>query len=163
VRCGCTSGYSARVATLTVCRWWANNEETCEINGVDETRRSLRHVSPRSQYKSCDFADLLLWGCDNNITVATSFQLSIYVFWYSWNRSQGRCTVVWMTGVRFLTRTETFLCATASQLVMGPTQSPLQWVRRVPSPGGQSDQSVKLIIHLHLVPKLIHGATSSLH
>jgi hypothetical protein len=42
-----------------------------------------------------------------------------------------------------------FLYSTASRPVLGPTQSPIQWLPRAPFPG-YSDRGVKLTTHLQL-------------
>jgi hypothetical protein len=47
-----------------------------------------------------------------------------------------------------------FLQALASRPALGPTQSPIQWVPEVLSPGVNRGRGVTLTTHPHLVPRL---------
>jgi len=65
-----------------------------------------------------------------------------------------------MTGIQFPAGVMMglFLFATASRQAQGPTQPPSQWVPAL-FPCGYCGQVVKLIAHLHLVPRSrMHGA-----
>jgi hypothetical protein len=52
-------------------------------------------------------------------------------------------------------RQRIFLLVPGSRLDLGPTQSPMQWVPGVLSPGVKRGRGVMLTTHRHLVPRLI--------
>jgi hypothetical protein len=70
----------------------------------------------------------------------------------SW-RSSVRLTTDWTAGVRSPVEAKVFSLTSASRPALGPTQSPMQWVPVVISPGVKRGRGVTLTTHPHLVPR----------
>jgi hypothetical protein len=71
-------------------------------------------------------------------------------------QSVQRCATGWMIRVlEFDSRwgLRIFLFTTASRPALGPTHPPIQWVPGALSLGVKNGRGVKLITHLHLVPR----------
>jgi len=67
----------------------------------------------------------------------------------------------WTTRVQFPTEAGNFFPCHLIQTGSGTTQPPSQWVSEFLFPG-EKRPGLKLIIHFHLVPRLMHGAVSPL-
>jgi hypothetical protein len=63
--------------------------------------------------------------------------------------------------VRLPAGAKDFILASASRSVLGPTQSPFQWVPGVLSPGVKRGWGVTLTTHSHLVPRSRISRSSS--
>jgi len=91
-------------------------------------------------------------------------QLSLHTVHSGYSNLSGQHTTAfifheatsWTTGVLFPRGAIMgfFLIATASRLVLGPTQPSIQFVRRLFPTGVKAAGGVKLTTHLHLVPRL---------
>jgi hypothetical protein len=82
------------------------------------------------------------------------------IFSIYWSRSRGGSVIksVWLRtgrpGFDLRQRQRIFLLASASRPALGPTQSPVQWIPGVLSPGVKRGRGVTLTTHPHLVPRL---------